>query len=671
MVRPVAPFSRGAVSQGLGIFIPESAQTLVPFADNAARDVWANANPSDLLQSQTVIFVTGTPDVWYIWRGASNPTTPITSTDWQTYTSVVRGSAGPSGPAGPAGSTGSARNDVEITADTTINATNIDTYRNNNVVNRTASGDTNITLASIASFLSAVPGDEFSLYFINEAGGNLTINAAFLEVFARVSGPIILGPGESAAIKLPSGGGTRWAVISDTAQTSGGTPPTQPQTIPAGNVVFRGNWNPTTGAFPASASQGGLYEIVATGTVDSIQFNQGDFILAVAPTPSTTIFAGSWEIISGSAVVHTWAGISGIITDSGIVTVLNRLGYNRNSGLGWDFSNGITTADPGAGNVALNNAAKASATIVTFNVASAIGGARFDEVLTGANIGDRVFVQSRDTPAKSALYRISSAPVQTIQKVDLEVVNERAAGGEFTDTERLNVMLFFEGVKPVPSLHNFAISIPSRVDLNTDLNVQQTITFDVTNHSRLTALELIASNGDNKTLTLPTSDGSQSQTVTLTNTNTSTQGTATYQLQGTYAEGTVNSNQVSISIQNVAAGEQGYYAARTTNDFSTAPVGELTSVDVTAPGTVFDIVVSAQNGETLGILLPQDRNAVSILNTVSGRFAYNPSDPSVTSVFTFTEAVRNDIDATTYDLLTTVNNSGFTATFNYRVTVES
>ena len=86
----------GGAGGGLGIFIPESAQSLVPFADNAARDAWATANPSDLLNDRTVIFVTGTPDVWYIWRGESNPTTPDAN-DWETYTDVVRGAPGTPG----------------------------------------------------------------------------------------------------------------------------------------------------------------------------------------------------------------------------------------------------------------------------------------------------------------------------------------------------------------------------------------------------------------------------------------------------------------------------------------------------------------------------------------------------------------------------------------------
>ena len=85
----------------------------------------------------------------------------------------------------------------------------------------------------------------------------------------------------------------------------------------------------------------------------------------------------------------------------------------------------------------------------------------------------------------------------------------------------------------IPALSSLTINIDSRVDLNTDLNNARTITFNASQVSDLTALTLLVTTGDNKTLTIPTSDGAQSQSVTLSGIDTSSDSTLTFQLQGT------------------------------------------------------------------------------------------------------------------------------------------
>ena len=296
-------------------------------------------------------------------------------------------------------------------------------------------------------------------------------------------------------------------------------------------------------------------------------------------------------------------------------------------------------------------------------------------------VGDRILIASRQNPGNSIIYRVTATPTTDVDRARVEIISELDENNEFTAGERLNVMFAFTGGRqnaaatPFASIHNFSIDIPSRVDLNTDLNVQHTLTFDVSNHTQLTSMVLIVNVGDNKTLTAPVIDGVQSQTVTLTGIDTSTASTVTFQLADAETGGTVFSNVVSIAVRNLTSGEQGYYGALAdAAAFSTVDVSPsaalVTAVDVTASGTVFNVAITAQNGEAVGFLLPQNRNVVSIFNTVSNRFAYNPSDPSVSSTFTFAEAVRNDIDSLIYDLLTTVNNSGAAGVFNYRVTTE-
>lgn len=105
----------GGGDSGLSIFIPASAS--IPFADIPARNTWAAANTTDLLQGRTVVSVTGTPDTWYIWLGPDQPSVP-NAADWSEYTDVVRGPEGQPGAdstvPGPAGVDGARRTFTSI-----------------------------------------------------------------------------------------------------------------------------------------------------------------------------------------------------------------------------------------------------------------------------------------------------------------------------------------------------------------------------------------------------------------------------------------------------------------------------------------------------------------------------------------------------------------------------
>ena len=221
--------------------------------------------------------------------------------------------------------------------------------------------------------------------------------------------------------------------------------------------------------------------------------------------------------------------------------------------------------------------------------------------------------------------------------------------------------LSFSTQSPVPSLHNFSIDIPSRVDLNTDLNVQHTLTFDVTNYSHLTALELVVTTGTNQTLSLPVRDGTQTNVVTLAGIDTSSAGTVTFQLSGTHSGGTVTSNVVTINVADLQAHEFAYYGSRPTNDFDSVATNLLSSEDVSVSQVSYVINLQVPNGSFLGILSPEDRDPTSIIETTLNTESIND--------FTATLSVRT-INSVNYNLLTLQNNSGFTGTFNYRVTTE-
>lgn len=212
-----------------------------------------------------------------------------------------------------------------------------------------------------------------------------------------------------------------------------------------------------------------------------------------------------------------------------------------------------------------------------------------------------------------------------------------------------------------PSVHNFSIDIPSRVDLNTDLNVSHTLTYSITNRQNIQSFELIVTSGDNKTLTVPTIDGEQGQDVVLSSIVTSSDTTVQFQLRITDTQNnTHDSNVVSIDVRNLTTNEFAYYGVRASDDFASVDVSTLTSVDVTNSGTQYTIDVQGANGTLLGILSPENRDPNSILD---------PLGQESISGFTATTNVRT-INGVQYNLLTLANNSGFTGTFNYAVTTE-
>lgn len=63
----------------------------------------------------------------------------------------------------------------------------------------------------------------------------------------------------------------------------------------AGGLSFAGAWSPSSGAFPAGAAQNDFYIASGDGTVDGAVFQQGDWLIAVAASPSTSTFSGNWD----------------------------------------------------------------------------------------------------------------------------------------------------------------------------------------------------------------------------------------------------------------------------------------------------------------------------------------------------------------------------------------
>lgn len=212
-----------------------------------------------------------------------------------------------------------------------------------------------------------------------------------------------------------------------------------------------------------------------------------------------------------------------------------------------------------------------------------------------------------------------------------------------------------------PSVHNLSVDIPSRVDLNTDLNVSHNFTFSVTNRQNIQSMQLLVVVGDNKTVTKPTTDGEHTQAIVLSGIDTAGAGPLTFTMRITDTQSnTHDSNVVTIDVRDLSTNENAYYGVLASDTFSSVDLNTLTSVDVTASGTQYNINESGANETLLGILSPANRDPVSILD---------PLGQESISGFTATLAVRTE-GGTVYNLLTLANNSGFTGTFNYNVTTE-
>lgn len=219
-----------------------------------------------------------------------------------------------------------------------------------------------------------------------------------------------------------------------------------------------------------------------------------------------------------------------------------------------------------------------------------------------------------------------------------------------------------------PSFHEFSITtIANRVDLNTDLNGAQTIRFTVTNHGDVQSATVqadfvtIDDFQDVATIVNPTIDGVQTQSVTFSGITTDTQKTISFRIRAVDNQSNVHiSNEYDVEVRTLTGNEFAYYGVRSANDFDTVDVATLTSVDVTSSGTQFSINEPNLNTQFLGILAPDNRDPISILDPLSQESLGD---------FTQTGAVRS-INGQSYNLYVVQNNSGFDGTFAFTVTTE-
>jgi len=189
--------------------------------------------------------------------------------------------------------------------------------------------------------------------------------------------------------------------------------------------------------------------------------------------------------------------------------------------------------------------------------------------------------------------------------------------------------------RSIPSLHNFSTSLPPRVDLNTDLTRNIRISYEVTNRTRLSSLTLVVSDGDDKTLTLPASDGRQRETIALSNVDTSTEKTITFKLQGqdtSSPSNTIESNTVSLVVRDLPPQELFYYGFSAADNADIIDVATLNSIHAASGSFNINLGTTSSNGYII-LLTPEDHDITSLVNT--------DSNFNVLSAYTKTEDIRS------------------------------
>lgn len=81
-------------------------------------------------------------------------------------------------------------------------------------------------------------------------------------------------------------------------------------------VVLKGEFSPSGGVFPGTgAAQAGFAWIASdAGTIDGVEINQGDRLIAITDDASTTTYLANWFLSDGSDAVFSVNGRIGAVT---------------------------------------------------------------------------------------------------------------------------------------------------------------------------------------------------------------------------------------------------------------------------------------------------------------------------------------------------------------------
>lgn len=90
-------------------------------------------------------------------------------------------------------------------------------------------------------------------------------------------------------------------------------------------VVLRGSWDASAGTFPGggTAQAGDSWIVDTAGTVDGVDFQVDDRIIALTDNASTTVFLANWHKADYSDIVTSVAGLTGAVGATALRGALN------------------------------------------------------------------------------------------------------------------------------------------------------------------------------------------------------------------------------------------------------------------------------------------------------------------------------------------------------------
>jgi len=91
----------------------------------------------------------------------------------------------------------------------------------------------------------------------------------------------------------------------------------------ANGMVYKGDWDASSGSFPSGAQTGWFYYVSVAGTVNSVAFHVGDNIVATTDNASTSVYANNWSKHDNTDAVQSVVGLTGSVTKSGLLTAIN------------------------------------------------------------------------------------------------------------------------------------------------------------------------------------------------------------------------------------------------------------------------------------------------------------------------------------------------------------
>lgn len=91
----------------------------------------------------------------------------------------------------------------------------------------------------------------------------------------------------------------------------------------ANGMVYKGDWDASSGSFPSGANTGFFYYVSVAGTVNSVVFHVGDNIVAISDNASTSVYSGNWSKHDNTDAVQSVVGLIGNITKTSLLTALN------------------------------------------------------------------------------------------------------------------------------------------------------------------------------------------------------------------------------------------------------------------------------------------------------------------------------------------------------------